>query len=100
MAKDKPCLEDDLKASSEILEKVKNDEYANSLYCALCNNEFDKNGIQWSCTWRYSGGLVARLRAMNECYLDYYCNGNEGFISDEIKEDLLKLGWTGKPIQI
>ena len=101
--------------------KVRESEsYAQNLYAAMCNNEFVKNDVwpiledkRWGCSWRYAGGLVADLREEGD-YMDWYCSGignvtydtvedekifrakryvPEGFVTDEIREDLLKLGW-------
>ena len=73
----------------------------------------------WSCSWRYAGGIVADMNQQGD-YIDYYCSGirggmdlneeeltpeqrerlkivdqfvGEGVVTDEIREDLLKLGW-------
>jgi hypothetical protein len=78
--------------------KLKDPAYAKALYAALCNNVFEK---EWSCSWRYAGGLVARLRNEGEDYLDYYCSSlgpesdepTEGEVTEEIREDLRLLGW-------
>jgi hypothetical protein len=101
--------------------KVRESEsYAQNLYAAMCNNEFVKNDVwpiledkRWGCSWRYAGGLVADLREEGD-YLDWYCSGiqgvtydtvkdekifrekqyvAEGAVTDEIRHDLLKLGW-------
>ena len=101
-------LEFDLLSSEYVLEKIKNEVYAQNLYAALCNNQFVKNEVfpilkedKWSCTWRYAGGLVAEMLGTGD-YLDWYCSGigehnksfvGEGYVTDEIREDLLKLGW-------
>jgi hypothetical protein len=97
-----------------------NESYAQNLYAAMCNNEFIKNDVwpiledkRWSCSWRYAGGLVADLREEGD-YLDWYCSGIQGVtydtvedekifrkrqfvaesvVTDEIRDDLLKLGW-------
>lgn len=87
-------LEKDLHKSDEVEEKIKNIEYAKNLYAALCNNVFVKNDTEWSCTWRYAGSIVAKLRWKNEDYLDFYCSGNEGSITPEVQQDLENLGWT------
>ena len=76
----------------------------------------------WSCSWRYAGGIVAHMAGRGD-YIDWYCSGiktgplseeerakltqdtlaeidwmnehfvGEGHVTDEIREDLLKLGW-------
>ena len=109
-------LEYDLRASEYIVEKCKDEYYAQNIYAALCNNYFRKNEVihilkedSWSCSWRYAGGIVADLRGEGD-YLDWYCSGirdkeatetpdtnrynvGEGFVTDEVKEDLFNLGW-------
>ena len=113
-------LEYDLRTSEWICAKVKaNESYAQNLYAALCNNSFIRNDIfpnlqnhEWSCSWRYAGGIVAHLCGDGD-YLDWYCSGirdvgedekdnerwdtlnyvNESVVTDEIREDLFKLGW-------
>ena len=49
------------------------DDYARAFYCALCNMQWKKLGSDnlYSCTWRYAGGLVARLRNKGEDYLHF-----------------------------
>lgn len=76
--------------------------------------------VRWSCSWRYAGGIISDIREEGD-YIDWYCSGmrysydeeeldmmpedqrehckermafvNEGVITDEIKNDLFKLGW-------
>ena len=123
-------LEYDLRSTKWIIEKAKSDKiYAQHLYAAMCNNEFQRNevwpilsGKKWSCSWRYAGGIVADMRKEGD-YMDWYCSGiqnddpiddevfqnmddhqrqeffetnayvAESIVTEEIREDLLKLGW-------
>jgi hypothetical protein len=116
-------LEYDLVTTEWILEKVRNNRcYAQNLYAALCNNGFIKMDIipilknqEWSCSWRYAGGIVADMRQEGD-YIDWYCSGMgggdepdvyeqslpnryvpEGCITDEIRTDLQRLGWAVAP---
>lgn len=116
-------LENDLKNSPVILEKVKDRRYAQNLYCALCNMRWQSDEVfdilkdeWWSVSWRYAGGLVAELRVDSaEDYMSWYCSGisggldsdlegslekgyvSEGVVTDEIREDLADLGWHPTP---
>jgi len=105
----KPDLEKDLFKSDTIVEKCKHsDIYSQNLYAALCNNRFFYNDEEWSCSWRYAGGIVADLRSNGEDYMDWYCSGigglsqnyvGESVVTDEIRLDLMKLGWVVKPYE-
>ena len=108
----KDNLEHALRSTDWILEKVRASEtYAQNLYAALCNNEFQPNDVwpilsdkKWSCSRRYAGGILADMREQGD-YLDWYCSGirdsddpdngyvAESVVTEEIKQDLLKLGW-------
>jgi len=104
----KDNLEYDLRTTDWILTKVReSDRYAQNLYAAMCNNDFIKNDVwpilqqeTWGCSWRYAGGIIADMREEGD-YIDWYCSGmgrhdygvSEGEVTDEIREDLLKLGW-------
>ena len=109
-------LEYDLRNSDYIAEKCKVDSYAQNLYAALCNNDFMRNEMwpilkeeTWGCSWRYAGGIIADILQHGD-YLDWYCSGigdglgngdedgskryvAEGIVTDEIRGDLLSLGW-------
>jgi hypothetical protein len=122
-------LEYDLRTTDWILEKVrKSDNYAQNLYAAMCNNEFQKRDVwpilkdqRWSCSWRYAGGIIADMQQRGY-YIDWYCSGiyrecsdeefekmtkeqqesylniknnyvSESVVTEEIEQDLLKLGW-------
>ena len=106
----KDNLEYDLVTTQWILEKVRaSKSYAQNLYSAMCNREFQRLDVlpilkeqTWSCSWRYAGGIIADMRQEGD-YIDWYCSGirdsydngyvGEGQVTDEIKEDLLRLGW-------
>lgn len=126
----KDNMEYDLRTTDWILAKVRaNDNYAQNLYAAMCNNDFRRNDVwpilsnkTWSCSWRYAGGIIADMQQKGD-YIDWYCSGivneasdeefqqmtkeqqetylnyknnfvGESVVTDEIREDLLKLGWT------
>jgi hypothetical protein len=103
----KPDLEKDLLSNQNIIEKCKSSQvYSQNLYAALCNNRFFYDNEEWTCSWRYAGGIVADIVG-NGDYMQYYCSGisdrsgfvGEGFITDEIRTDMLRLGWIIKPYQ-
>jgi hypothetical protein len=109
-------LEYDLRSTKWICDKAKaSDAYAQNIYAALCNQDWQKNevwpllkGEHWGCSWRYAGGIVADMREQGD-YIDWYCSGirgeqgidyeppltfvPEGTVTDEIQEDFFKLGW-------
>ena len=114
----KDDLEYDLRSTPWILDRVRGSKtYAQNLYAAMCNNEFQRNDVMpilkdqtWSCSWRYSGGIVADMQGQGD-YIDWYCSGirgdpaddpdneetagyvGEGHVTNEIRADLLRLGW-------
>lgn len=103
-------LENDLEyvllTTQWLVDKVKHDaKYAQSLYAALCNNEFQRldvipilKDITWGCTWRHAGAIIARMQGHGD-YLDWYCSGSEegaveeGRITHEVKQDLKHIKW-------
>lgn len=110
MNNDNANLENDLFKCEYIVNKCKNnDVYAQNLYATLCNQRFFKENEQWTCSWRCAGGIVADLRNCAEAYIDWYCSGigfnnvegyiPEGTSTEEIRNDLLNLGWSIKPYE-
>jgi hypothetical protein len=105
-------LEKDLSKTDWIIYKCKNSKkYSQNLYAALCNNRFFKDNQEWTCSWRYSGGLVADLIGEGD-YMDWYCSGigakpsididgyvGESCVTEEVRNDLLNLGWVIKPYE-
>lgn len=91
-----PNLERDLRSSKEIHDKCVNSEvYCRDLYSALCNNRFFYDDKEWTCSWRYAGGIVADIIEKGD-YIDWYASGYEGQVTDEVRLDLMKLGWAVK----
>jgi hypothetical protein len=96
---DKPNLEYDLTNNERIVSKCVNSEiYCRNLYGALCNNRFFYGDDEWVCTWREAGGIVADIIKRGN-YMDWYCSGNESVVTDEIKLDLMMMGWIVKPYE-
>ena len=114
-------LEYDLRSTDWIVDKARaNESYAQNIYAALCNMQWQKIDVWpvlkdelWSCSWRSAGGIVADLRGEGD-YIDWYCSGmgeglgngdpdhvkgyvTEGCITDEIRNDLQRLGWQPVP---
>lgn len=123
-------LEYDLRSTEWICQKVRKDNvYAQNLYAAMCNNDFQKLDVvtiledqRWHCSWRYAGGIIADMQQKGD-YIDWYCSGisdhteltseefhsltaeqqitykesqafvSESVVTDEIRQDLKKLGW-------
>ena len=109
----------DLRSTDWILAKVRgSDSYAQNLYAAICNNEFCKREMwpilkeeYWSASWRSAGGIIADMQEKGD-YIDWYCSGignsedgygldvrrangyvPESVVTEEIRDDLYKLGW-------
>ena len=82
-------MEYDLRSTSWILIKARASEgYAQNLYAAMCNNDFQKNEVwptlqnkTWSCSWRYAGGILADMLGKGD-YMDWYCSGISGLVDD------------------
>jgi hypothetical protein len=121
-------MEYDLLTTDWILTKTRTSEsYAQNLYAAMCNNDFQKLDVlpilknqTWSASWRYAGGIIADMQQKGD-YIDWYCSGMgglnrefdseetneqwqkrtgyvpEGKITDEIRSDLQQLGWVVVP---
>ena len=93
----KDNLEYDLRTTSWIIEKAKSDKaYAQHLYAAMCNNEFQRNdvwpilaGKKWGASWRHAGAIVADMREQGD-YMDWYCSGirNDDPIDDEVFQNM------------
>jgi hypothetical protein len=89
-------LEYDLRSTDWIVEKVRaNESYAQNLYAALCNNDFQRQDVwpvlkdqKYACSWRHAGGIIADMRGEGD-YIDWYCSGirgNEELTDAEFRE--------------
>lgn len=75
-------MEFDMRTSDWMVAKVRESRvYAQNLYAALCNNEFQKQDVWtilkdqvWAASWRSAGGIVANMRGEGD-YIDWYCSG-------------------------
>jgi hypothetical protein len=95
----------------------------------MCNNDFTKRELwpilkeeKWSASWRYAGGIIADMRQEGD-YIDWYCSGMGGLnqeydqketneqwqkrtgyvpesvVTEEIEQDLNRLGWIVIPYE-
>lgn len=119
-------LVEDIRNTPEIMAKIRAEDrrYAQNLYAAWCNMQWCKRDTwpilaeeYWTASWRSAGGIVADLRNQGEDYMDYYCSGirnvdydeeinktwdvlgyaSEGEVTEEIEQDLSKIGWFPVP---
>jgi hypothetical protein len=68
------------------------------LWCALANVDWQHDdGSTASYTFRAAGDLVAAIRGEG-MYLDFYCSGPDGVVSERIEEAMAREGWHGTPI--
>ena len=92
-----PSLELELYQAKHIVSRCKADpkEFATELYGALCNVVWKHrdSGSEFSCSWRYAGGIVSTMSHSVDDYMIYYDSGNEGVVTDDVRTELDKLGW-------
>lgn len=90
-----PSLERDLAASMRIQDLCRSEVHAMLLYAALCNTTWQHaaTGVNWSCSWRSAGAVVAHVRGEGD-YIDWYCNGGEGMVDEGVLAEIEQLGWT------
>lgn len=113
-------LEEDIKKDPEIISLCADRDIAVEFYRAMCNMRWKKNlaifedeqivaklkGKEinvWSCSWRCAGGIIADIRSIHhgfsENYMDFYCSGEEGWVSPLVEKHFERLGWIQYPWQ-
>jgi hypothetical protein len=87
-------LEHDIKS---LADRAREDRgFAAELYAALCNAYWSHDDrTTWNGSWRYAADVVAHVRGRSESYLDFYCCGGEGEITERVAEAMAALGWHG-----
>jgi hypothetical protein len=89
-------MEYDLRTSEHMLSRARSSKnYAQNLYAAMCNREFQRNDTwpiltdqKWSSEDGYGlSGTVPEVEADGSGYV------TEGVVTDEIRVDLFQLGW-------
>lgn len=111
-------LEAEMSKDADVISHLEDRDIAVEYYSALCNmrwrkintlNEAEKiidrlKGEEsdiWSCSWRYAGGVIAHIRNANyntkEDYMDFYCSGNEGTVSNLVEDSFYRMGWEPAP---
>lgn len=98
----KPNLFRDIIDSQTIKNKMRaSKSYCKKFYAAMCNTNVYKVGAEgeWGVSWRSAGGLVADILGEGD-YLNWYCSGNEGYVDDEIADDLNEIGWVAIPMEV
>lgn len=96
-------MEYDLLTTDWILEKVRTSErYAQNLYAAMCNNDFQKRDLwpilkeeTWGASWRYAGGIIADMRQQGD-YIDWYCSGMGGLAGGWNKDEETFDEWSAR----
>ena len=114
----------DITTTDWIVEKmVKSDSYTQNLYAAICNNELMRNDVydilvnnRISFSWRAIAGILSEA-SNRTSYMEFYCSGinvleediegdhpcygfvSESVVTDEIRQDLKKLGWIVMPYE-
>lgn len=97
-----PNLFRDIMGSTIIKDKMlASKSYCKKFYAAMCNTDVYKVGStgEYGYSWRSAGGLIADILGEGD-YLDWYCSGNEGYVDEEVADDLNDIGWIAIPMDI
>ena len=91
-----PDFEKDLEKTFN--ERMKaDDSFCVQIWSALANKLWKHESMdddeEYSCTFRYAGGLIADILGRGG-YMDWYCSGPYATVSDEIESGMKDIGWT------
>ena len=76
----------------------RDEEVARAMWSALANVSWThENGDTASYSFRAAGDLVAAIRNEGD-YMDWYCSGPDGTISETIREAMAQEGWCGESL--
>ena len=86
-------MEFDMRSADWMVAKVRESRvYAQNLYAAMCNNDFQQLEVwpilkdqRWGCSWRSAGGIVADMRGEGD-YIDWYCSGIKNSASSLLED--------------
>jgi hypothetical protein len=103
--------------NAEVITLLADRDIAVDFYNALSNMQWSKNmvlpeedliieklmGVDttiWSASWRSAGAIIADIRTKHynlyEDYMDYYCSGGEGQVTNLVRDCFDKMGWKPK----
>lgn len=108
-----PDLSAEMASDKIVITYLADIEAAKDFYRALSNMRWRKSDIDeedlildrlkgvrndvCSYSWRTAGWIIADIRNThynaNEDYMDFYCSGNEGHVTDLVKECFERMGW-------
>lgn len=113
-----PDLSEEMAHDQIVISYLKDRDIAVEFYRALSNMRWKKinampeddyiidrlKGVRndvCSYSWRTAGWIIADIRnrhyTTNEDYMDFYCAGSEGTVSDTVKECFGRMGWEPYP---
>lgn len=112
-----PDLADEMAFDKIVITYLGDIEAARDFYRALSNMRWRKNGLDeedlildrlkgvrsdvCSYSWGGAAWIIADIRNTHynagEDYIDFYCSGNEGHVTDLVRECFERMGWFPLP---